>query len=569
MAEFEFYLTGSLEKVFPESLPEIMKTGERISILKGEVPAVQVVYRRKAEERKLPYKHQFRCEVSGILSEARFRDVELIPSAYPCNEAPDENYLATKPGMFPDLLKPKKEPVITPLPGQYRSLWIDFPDTSEINAGVYHVNIELTMLPEMYMGDGTRHQIENMEIVSRTLCFELEVCDALLPPQTLVHTEWFHADCLADYYHVEVFCEKHWKIVENQIAFAAGEHGVNMLLTPVFTPPLDTEVGEERTTVQLVDIMYDKGIYTFDFTKLERWCRICSQAKIEYLEMPHLFTQWGASATPKINVQEEGKVRKKFGWHVSAESREYREFLAAFLPALQDRLTELGYDRKHVYFHISDEPAEENMESYVRAKSAAEDLLQGWMVIDALSDYAFYEKGIVKNPIPSNDHIQTFIDHKVENLWVYYCCAQDRKVPNRFFAMPSARNRIMGVLMYIYKIKGFLHWGYNFYNSMFSREHINPFFDTHGSYAFPSGDTFLVYPGSEGIPWSSIRGEVQREALYDLQALEELEKRIGRERVLELIYEGVEEEITFENYPKNSKYLYELRRKMAVTMKPD
>ena len=95
----------------------------------------------------------------------------------------------------------------------------------------------------------------------------------------------------------------------------------------------------------------------------------------------------------------------------------------------------------------------------MQAKEAVEDLLKGWKVIDALSDYVFYEKGIVEKPIPSNDHIQAFIDHGVEDLWVYYCCGQSDKVPNRFFAMPSARNRIMGVLMYLYKIKGFLHWG--------------------------------------------------------------------------------------------------------------
>ena len=35
---------------------------------------------------------------------------------------------------------------------------------------------------------------------------------------------------------------------------------------------------------------------------------------------------------------------------------------------------------------------------------------------------------------------------------MYYCCAQSSLVPNRFFAMESARNRIMGVLMYLYGI---------------------------------------------------------------------------------------------------------------------
>ena len=36
-----------------------------------------------------------------------------------------------------------------------------------------------------------------------------------------------------------------------------------MLLTPVFTPPLDTTVNGERLTVQLVDVRRDAGVYSF------------------------------------------------------------------------------------------------------------------------------------------------------------------------------------------------------------------------------------------------------------------------------------------------------------------
>ena len=68
-----------------------------------------------------------------------------------------------------------------------------------------------------------------------------------------------------------------------------------MLLTPIFTPPLDTAVGGERTTVQLIDIVQDAdGSYKFDWSRLKRWCDLCLRNGIKYLEIPHLFTQWGA-----------------------------------------------------------------------------------------------------------------------------------------------------------------------------------------------------------------------------------------------------------------------------------
>ncbi len=544
MKEYEFYLAGSLEKVFWNRMPEVMKEGERICILKGEVPALQLVYRRKREPEEAGYPF-VQCEVRGFPVKARMRDVENIPSMYPCSRRSDDDYLSKEPGLFPDLLKPKKDHQIKPVPGLLRALWIDFPGTADVSAGRYPVEIELK-------------EGEETEILS----FLIEVSDQELPAQRLLHTEWFHGDCLADYYHTEVFSAFHWQVIENQIKMAA-ELGINMLLTPVFTPPLDTEIGKERTTIQLVDVSFQDEKWSFGFEKLEKWCAICRKYGIEYLEIPHLFTQWGAKAAPKIIVRTGRGEEKMFGWHTPSDSPAYRSFLYAFLPALQTRLAQMGYGRDQLYFHISDEPSAENLETYQRAKEVVDELLDGWQVIDALSEYEYYEKGLVQQPVVANNYIQPFIDREVKELWTYYCCGQAELVPNRFFAMPSARNRIMGVLMYLYRIKGFLHWGYNFYNSSFSREHINPYFDTHADYSFQSGDAFLVYPGPDGQPWSSIRGEVMREALYDLRALEALEALKGRRAVKELIYEGQDRPFTFKSYPREASYFYELRRKIS------
>ena len=162
----------------------------------------------------------------------------------------------------------------------------------------------------------------------------------------------------------------------------------------------------------------------------------------------------------------------------------------------------------------------------------------------------------------SESHLDPFDPALVPDLWVYYCCAQYKDVPNRFFAMPSARNRIMGLLCYLHGIKGFLHWGYNFYNSALSVEHIDPYFCTHGGCAFPSGDPFLVYPGPDGRPYSSVRAEVQRLGLDDMRALQLLEQLTSREHVLSLIYEEQDAPFTFEHYPHSPDYLLSLSRRV-------
>ena len=337
---------------------------------------------------------------------------------------------------------------------------------------------------------------------------------------------------------------------------------MNLLLTPVFTQPLDTAMGGSRTTVQLVGVKRNQGEYTFCFEKLGRWCRLCRKYGIPNLEIVHFFTQWGACATPKIMAETENGMEQIFGWDVEAVSAEYRHFLESFIPALLEYLKELGYGKDQLFFHVSDEPGVEHLDNYLAAKKQVADLLEGYTVVDALSSYEFYKRGIVEHPIPANDHIQPFIDNGAENLWVYYCCSQCVDVRNRFYAMPSARNRIMRTLMYLYHIKGFLHWGYNFYNSAYSLRHINPYEETHAGYAFPSGDPYLVYPGEDGSVVSSIRNQVQMEAFYDLRAMELLENLSDRDTVEALILEGENSKLTFRSYPAGSDYLFDLRRRI-------
>lgn len=550
--EAYFYLASSLEKIFPDT--DCVKKNDQhtISIFKGELPAFLLVYGSSSNydgDRKR-FAEGFTYEIKGSPSPVRVRDVELVPSAFPCYEQTDEWYLKSQPGLFPDLLCPRETNFVRLIPGQTRSLWIDFLDTSAIVPGTYQIDI-------LIYGKDEKEPYQILTV-------NLNVLDKVLSEQTLIHTEWFHADCLADYYHIPVFSEKHWEIMEAQIALAGKELGINMLLTPIFTPPLDTAVGGERTTVQLIDIVQDAdGSYKFDWSRLKRWCDLCLRNGIKYLEIPHLFTQWGAKAAPKIVVTVDGKNVKKFGWHTPALDSSYQSFLKQFLPELQSKLIEFGYDRDHVFFHISDEPGMDCLESYKAARESVKESLKGWQVVDALSEYSFYEKGIVQHPIVSSNHISVFLKNKMPQPWVYYCCGQSVTVPNRFFAMPSWRNRIMGVLMYLHGIKGFLHWGFNFYNSQYSISHIDPFFNTHASYAFPSGDAFLVYPGPDEKPMSSIRAQVQREALDDLNALTTLESVVGRERVVALIMENAEEPFDFEHYPHLADYILHLRERMA------
>ena len=141
-----------------------------------------------------------------------------------------------------------------------------------------------------------------------------------------------------------VISEKHWRMCEEYIRTAV-RNGVNMILTPVFTPELDTYVGGERLTTQLVDITVEAdGSYGFGFDKLGRWIDMCLGCGVEYFEIPHFFTQWGATAAPKFVARVGGRTKRIFGWETDSMGPEYGAFLAAFIPALVSYFKEKGVD---------------------------------------------------------------------------------------------------------------------------------------------------------------------------------------------------------------------------------
>ena len=137
-----------------------------------------------------------------------------------------------------------------------------------------------------------------------------------------------------------------------------------------------------------------------------------------------------------------------------------------------------------------------------------------------------------------------------------------------YIAMPSARNRILGVQLFKYKIEGFLQWGFNFYNAQYSDHPINPYLCTDGDGFVPAGDTFQVYPGADGAPEESIRMAVTRDALQDLRAFEMLAELESHAYVVSLMEEKLEQSITFDQYPHSAEYLQQLRSKVnAEVMK--
>lgn len=548
-------LISGLEKCFLDECIDAKYALDHDTILKNERYSFQLAVKEEAPAvgRVILY-----ASVAGPLADyVKLYKVESVPVRFPVyrNLAPEfyDNYLRTTPGLYPDLLRPYEEyGMFNVLPGDLNALWVEVDTKGEVPAGEYPITVILK--------DGAGN-------VRSEDTFTLEILAAELPAQKTLYTEWFHTDCLSVYYGTPVFSEKYWEIVENFMKNAARA-GINLILTPTFTPPLDTAVGDERPTVQLVDVTVTNGEYSFEFSKVGRWVALADKCGIENFEIAHFFTQWGAAHAPKVMATVDGEYKRLFGWETEATGEEYSRFLRQFITEFLAYMKKLGKDH-NCYFHISDEPNGEQLQSYIAAKDVVRDLLDGYVIMDALSHYEFYASGALETPIPSNNSIEPFIENNVPDLWTYYCCGQHKDVSNRFLAMPSDRNRIIGIQFYKYNIVGFLQWGYNFYFNQGSVYPINPYEITDGDYFTPAGDCFSVYPGENGEALDSLRACVFYDALQDQRAMQLAETLVGREAVMDAIegHLADDEKITFSRYPHGIGYIHETRAKINALIK--
>lgn len=532
----EFHLLSALEKVFFDEAPAAAPV-TRVSLLQGDAVSVQAVFCCAQDA-------QVTLTVDGAApGTAQIYAVEDVPVGLACSDNADDFFLRKTPGRYPDVLRPGAQ--CAAKAGQWQAFWIEL--TAQPQA-------ETPLTFTLRAGGETA-----------SAALTVETVDADLPPQTLIHTNWYHADGICNYYGAAAMSADFWRINEGFLRMAAA-HGINCILTPLFTPPLDTAVGGERTTVQLVGVRRRGGRYFFDFRHLRRWIALCKDCGMQYFELSHFFTQWGAKHAPKILVRDaKGRVKKRFGWQTRSDGPAYTDFLRQLAAALNAFLEKEGViDR--CFVHISDEPSTDDLVLYKKHAALIRALFPRLRVLDALSDYAFYALGTVDVPVPCENRIAPFRG-KVPALWTYYCCGPaDHNYPNRFIAMPSVRNRILGVLCYQYEIAGFLQWGYNFYNTQYSLRAIDPFTVTDAGGAFSSGDAFVVYPGAEGEPLPSLRLKVFADGLRDLRALQLLESRIGRERTLALIADGIAP-LTFTDYPHDPAWLLGLRERVNQKIK--
>ena len=542
-------ITSSLEKVFAHDDIEKYPRLERMSALMGERIAVQFIYTYPMDVGHIEGVQICTPTLSGELAKyTTIRRVEHVPVIKAVDDAWDDNYLSTRPGLFPDMLAPLAyNGKLRIVGGALDSLWLeielpeecsDLPDESKLKVGMLYSDGKLLAEEEV-----------TVEIIRKKL-----------PEQTFMHTEWFYVDSLAMYYDVPVWSKRHWEIIENY-AKSAVRGGVNMLLTPLTT----YATNGERMNVQLVKIKKTGDKYSFNFARLDKWIDMCDRVGIKYFEITHIAN--GAINPARVWATVDGEEKQIFDYGMSSTDPEYTRFIRALLKAFLRHMKKRG-DDKRCFFHVSDEPGEDKLPVYRSVKESVADILDGYPVMDALYNIEYYENGLVNNPVPSTPSIDPFLDKKIPNLWTYYANAPtDRNYSNRYIMMPTYRARSLGYQMFKFGIVGFLHWGFNFYTDQRSEHLINPFLETSAERWVPAGDAFLVYPGRDGHPLESLRYVVMHDIMQDIRAMQLAESYYGHDAVVAAIEETLGEPITFRASCRSAEKMAAIRERINEMIK--
>ena len=140
-----------------------------------------------------------------------------------------------------------------------------------------------------------------------------------------------------------------------------------------------------------------------------------------------------------------------------------------------------------------------------------------------------------------------------EIMWIYTCGFPAGYTMNRIIDLPLSASRLPMWMCYKYDAPGFLHWGYHRHNP----EGRNDTNFHASSVSYPAGNAHAVYL-TEGKPWYSVRGHLQRAGAIDFELLTILGKQ-DKAKALEIIEKVCR---TFDDYEFSPEKLDSARHEL-------
>ena len=141
----------------------------------------------------------------------------FVPVVHPMGDAGSEGYACTEAGVYPDPLYLRPACPTVEKAGQ---IWRERDTKQTVNlASCNTASFWITLNPEGEVIPAGDYPV-TLRILSLTdgaeltrLTYTLHVLPCPLAENTVYYTNWFHCDCLADIYGIEVWSDRFWEIL--------------------------------------------------------------------------------------------------------------------------------------------------------------------------------------------------------------------------------------------------------------------------------------------------------------------------------------------------------------------
>lgn len=364
------------------------------------------------------------------------------------------------------------------------------------------------------------------------------------------YTNWFSYGHIASRHGVEKWSPAYWRMLgEYARLMARGRQNT-------FWVPL-REVFEPHPQKPRLNV-----------PRLQRIVKTFTDAGMYWIEGGHWATRTGGewlSPTFDLNV---GRANPDapHEWPKAgplATSVAGVEDLASAAGQLMAVIEKHGWRRRWLQ-HIADEPIGQNAAEYRILAGAVRRFMPGIPILDATMDPSLLGAVDVWCPQAQEyqKHRERFEKFRGlgDKVWFYTCCFPGGPWLNRLLDEELLRPALLGWVGALFKLDGFLHWGFNHY-----KDEQDPFQQSvvkhGGSSELPGGDTHIAYPGADG-PWSSMRLEAQREGTEDHDLLTLLAKRrpAAAQRIISRVAQG------FDQYTRDPAVLRAARRELLLAL---
>ena len=422
---------------------------------------------------------------------------------------------------------------LNPVSGYYPDPILDTPAMDLIHFTTQPVWLTVAIpqetAPGDYLGLCTLSGTVDGKTFSTSHRFLIRVYPVRITQTSLWVTNWFGIDKtqmkqLSDGKDSVMYSERFWYWL-HMAAKKMKEYDQNVVIVPP----------------TLVNISYQQGKYSFDFTRYDRFVQTFIDEKtIGLIEGGHVGGRMG-------NWDSQFGLFVPF-WHgdtiyyriLPLKDSTVQNFYRVFMPALMKHLQAKGWDKMYLQ-HLCDEPETSNEKSYGEIGKYIKSLAPGIKTIDAVHSHGV--DNTVDVWVPQLDFYDTdyafYQERKKagDEIWFYTCLSPQGEYANRFIEQPLIKTRLLHWINFRFGATGYLHWGWNFWSP-------DPMQETSGiipeaGNIMPGGDAFITYPG-HGEILSSIRLEAMRDGIVDYELLKMLEKQspdAARETARQTVYE--------------------------------